>query len=379
MFTMIQRAVLDKINALGHKLIRLSHPPLSLSMGDASLVGVSPVISPGDLSTENPTPTVHNFAEIDELLSLIEPWSGDVPAGYDVDFLGILTDGKFLWYRTEPFAGRHVSTSRPTLSTHGEGLFEIADWIVSTREARGRYVAISLGACFGSQLVGAWKALQAVNPLPSMLVAVEPIPENCRWIRSHMVRNGINPDDHWIIQAGMGFDNEPILFPVGAPGAGRNNCVAINSAQSRRTYVHVLRRDGDSERVLENILLHNSTGIVEDFGGGFSGEVKFVSAVTLRDVLSPFDHVDLLEVDIQQSEVAVFSPYMELVSRKVRRAHVGTHGHDSHDIMRALFLRSGWEIFFDYSPETRHMTERGPLNIGDGILSVRNPKFARPS
>src|SRR5262249_39384342 len=162
-----------------------------------------------------------------------------------------------------------------------EGWFEVADWLASAQEASGRYVAVSLGAAFGRQLVGAWKALQALNPLPSLLVAVEPVPENCAWMRSHMATNGIDPDNHCIIQAVMAVDSEPVLFPVGAPGAGRNGCVEINGATFRRTAIDLLRRDGACERVLENVLLHNSTGIVRDLGFGLSGEVRFVSAVTL--------------------------------------------------------------------------------------------------
>jgi len=108
-------------------------------------------------------------------------------------------------------------------------------------------------------------------------------------------------------------------------------------------------------------------------GFGYSGELKFVSAVTLRDVLSPFDRVDLLEVDIQQSEMIVFPPCMDLVSRRVRRVHVGTHGREAHDLLGALFSAAGWEIVFDYAPDSRHMTERGPLELGDGILTARNP------
>jgi hypothetical protein len=135
----------------------------------------------------------------------------------------------------------------------------------------------------------------------------------------------------------------------------------------------LLRRDGDCERVLKSIFLSNSTGIIRDFGGGYSGEVKFVSAVTLRDLLAPFERVDLLEVDIQQSEANVFPPYMALVNRKVRRIHVGTHGREVHEFLHALFSRAGWETIFDYIPNTKHVTARGTLDVGDGILTARNP------
>jgi FkbM family methyltransferase len=374
----INRAVHRAIRAKWYSLVRVPviQPLASQGAGGAALVGASrrPAIGPEDLlAAENQKPTADHFAEVDELLSAITPWSGDVPNGYVVDFLGILRDAKFLWNHVGPCGGQHVSTSLPTVATYGEAWFEVADWLVSAHEARQQYVAVSLGAAFGHQLVGAWKALQAINPLPSRLVAVEPAPQNCDWIRSHMATNGIDPDDHWIIQAALGHDNEPILFPVGAPGTGLNSSVWVSSTESRQSYADALRSQGYCERVLENILLYNSTGLLRELGHGYSGELKLVSALTARDVLSPFDRIDLLEVDIQQSEIEVIPPCMELMNRKVRRIHVGTHGQDAHDLLRALLARAGWEIVFDYAPDSHHVTQRGSMDLGDGILTARNP------
>jgi hypothetical protein len=375
MLTMIKRAALHGCGVVGRKLVRLSHPSLTMTEGPRPVVGATPAIDPNEhLATEKESSAIGRIEEFEELLKLIKPWSGDVPAGYVVDFLGILTDGSFLRTNTGPFLGGPVSTALPTVPTYGDRWFEVADWLASAYEAKDRYVAVSLGAAYGTQLVGAWKVLQAINPLPSRLVAVEPVAENCAWIRSHMATNGIKPDDHWIIQAAMGNDNEPILFPVAEPGVSGNNCVATNSAQVRRICIDTLQRDGECEHVLESIFLYNSTGIVRDVGGGFSGEVKFVSAITLQDVLGPLDRVDLLEVDIQESEVNVFPPYMTLVSRKVRRVHVGTHGRQAHNLIRGAFSKAGWEIIFDYSPDTHHLTERGPLALSDGVFTARNPQ-----
>jgi FkbM family methyltransferase len=373
MLEIIKRAVLRGVRAAGHRLLRLGHPALAVQAPQGPLVGVrAQGIAAERIAAERHRSDVDRFAEIDRLLEAITPWSGEVPPGYAVDFLGILIDGKFIWNEVGPFGGCHVSTDRPTVANYGEGWFEVADWLASAQGASGRYVVVSLGAAFGRQLVGAWKAMQALNPLPTLLVAVEPVPENCAWMRSHMATNGIDPDDHWIIQAATAADNEPVLFPVGAPGTGLNSYVEINGAPFRRTAIDLLRRDNACERVLENILLHNSTGIVRDLGFGRSGEVKFVSAVTLPDIMAPLDRVDLLEVDIQRSEAEIFPPAMELVSRKVRRVHIGTHGSDVHDMLRALFGRAGWDIVFDYGPG-KHVTPRGSLDLGDGILSARNP------
>jgi FkbM family methyltransferase len=374
----IKRAVLRAIRTSGYTIVRLPdiHSTAPARGGTAALVGAArpPAIDPKELLlAESRRSTVDHFAEVDELLQAVTPWCGEVPDGYVVDFLGILRDGKFLWNQAGPCGGQYVTTSLPTLATDGEGWFEVADWLISAHEARQQYVAVSLGASFGYQLVGAWKALQAVNPLPARLVAVEPVPQNCAWIRRHMATNGINPDDHWIIQAALGHDNEPVLFPVGAPGTGLQNSHVVNATESRQSYAEALRRQGQCERVLESILLYNSTGIMRELGHGYSAELKLVSAVTLRDVLAPLDRIDLLEVDIQQSEIEVIPPCMEIVNRKVRRIHVGTHGREAHDLLRALFSRAKWEIVFDYAPNSRHVTGRGSMDLGDGILTARNP------
>jgi FkbM family methyltransferase len=375
MVKLIKRAILRGIRAAGYMLVPLPlGDPVALRAGaPAPAAERLPVALDGDRPPAEP-PSVDRFVEVEALLNRIAPWSGEVPSGYAVDFLGVLTDGRFLWKTPGPFGGRHETTSLPTVESHGENWFEIASWLLAARDARERYVAISLGAAFGYQLVGAWKALQALNPLPARLVAVEPVPENCRWMRSLMRTNGIDPADHWIIQAAVGVDNEPVLFPVGAPGSGLSESAVTNSVQSRQAYADLLRRGGYAERVLDNLLLHNSTGVTQDLGHGYSGEVKFVSAVTVGDVLAPFDRVDLLEVDIQHAEAEVIPPFMEHIVRKVRRVHIGTHGREAHDLLRALFRRAGWDIVFDLAPFARHVTPRGAIDLGDGILAARNPR-----
>jgi FkbM family methyltransferase len=376
MWNRIKRVINHGIRAAGYTLVRLPSEAAELSGTDIPLRRVGeqlPIDLAGSTDADESSPASDHFAEVDALLAQITPWSGLVPEGYVVDFLGILTDGSFLWNKTGPFGGQYVTTTLPTLAANGEGWFEIADWFYSARDAHDQYVAVSLGAAFGVQLVGAWKALQAINPLPARLVAVEPVPENCDWTRRHMASNGIDPDAHWIIQAALGVDNEPSLFPVGAPGTGLTASVQTDSAQARQSYADFFVRSGSCERVLRNILLHNSTGATHKLALGYNAEIKFVSTVTLRDVLSPFDRVDLLEVDIQQAEAHVIPPFMALVNRKVRRVHIGTHGRDVHAMLRVLFSEAGWEIVFDYAPDRTHVTERGRLELGDGILSARNP------
>ena len=379
MWQPIKRAVHRAVRAMGYTLVRnpALRPLEERGAGDRPMVGLSPttVFDFGDeIRSEQPAAD-DRFVEIDAMLARVTPWSGHVPDGYATDFLGILRDENFLWNNTGPFTpgGGYVKPERPTLATFGETYFEIADWFYSALDASDRYVAVSLGAAYGAQLVGAWKTLQAVNPMPAHLVAVDPVPANCAWTRKHMADNGINPDEHSIIQAALGADNEPMLFPIGAPGTGVTSAIGVNSAASRQVYVDLFQQSDQSQQILRNIFLFNSTGVSQELGLGFMGELKFISALTLRDVLSPFGRIDLLEVDIQRSELDVIAPCFDIVNRKVRRVHIGTHGRDVHAALRALFSNAGWQMVFDYAPDSSHQTARGVLQLGDGILTARNP------
>jgi hypothetical protein len=314
-----------------------------------------------------------------DLFDGVVAWSGQVPKGFLVDFSGALTDAQFrAMFGVDPrkAGGRMEKTCLPTIES-GEGWFEAANWVLAAREARNHFTMITLGACYGGQAVGSYRMLQQLNPMPCKLIAVEPVPANFEWVQRHFRDNGIDPDDHWLVPHAISDNNEPVLFPIGAPGSGAQNGIATNNENARRYYVDVFTRAGSrpAKVALRNLLLHNSTGITKDLvpGGDFKGEIKLVSAVTLRELLSPFERIDFLEADIQQSEIIVFPPFIDLLRKKVRRIHIGTHGRDVHWTLHDLFAENGWEIVFSFEPNARHRTALGNFTTNDGILTVRNP------
>lgn len=306
----------------------------------------------------------------------VTPWSGRVPGGFLVDFLGTLTDATFRsWVGIDPLlSGDTDMQTRLPVIEDGEGWFEAANWFEAAREASGRFVMITLGACYGAQAVGSYRALQLVNPMPCRLVAVEPEPDNYEWTRMHMQDNGIDPDEQWLVKAAISDKNDPVFFPVGSPGTGAQNCFSTNELAAREHYASEILRSGRVEDAVRNLLLHNTTGITKDLvpGENFTAEIKLMSAVTLKDVISPFDRVDYLESDIQQSEILVFPPFMDLLRRKVRRIHIGTHGKEVHDTLHKLFEEEGWEIIFSYAPNSEFETPAGNFSMNDGVLTVRN-------
>jgi hypothetical protein len=71
----------------------------------------------------------------------------------------------------------------------------------------------------------------------------------------------------------------------------------------------------------------------------------------------------------------VFPPCIDLLGRKVRRIHIGTHGKDVHDALHSLFDKDGWEIVFSYAPNSEFDTPVGKFTTNDGVLTVRNPRL----
>jgi len=309
----------------------------------------------------------------------LDPFCGYVPKGFLVDFLGVLTDAKFraVW-GVDPAreGGTEVATTLPGLDG-GEGFFEAFSWCAAARDARDQYTMITLGACYGLQAVAAYRALQRLNPMPAKLVAVEGDPENYAWLRQHFRDNGIDPDRHWLINCAMSDSNEPVLYPVGAPGSGINNCFSTNHRESRRIYAEQLAQRPDIKDVVRNLIRSGCTGIeIKPFPNlAFSADVKFVSAMTLADVLGPFERVDLLESDIQMSEAVVFPPAMDLIRARVKRVHLGTHGAEVHAALLQQFLELGFAIDCNYEPNTHHDTPWGSFDVNDGIIIARNPTF----
>ncbi len=310
------------------------------------------------------------------------PYSGMVEPGFIVTGMGRMTDARFhtIWGVDAAEEGGQATTLQFPTATDGEAWFEAVNWVEAAREARGAYVMATLGACYGGQAVDAYLALQAVNPMPATLVAVDPVPENIAMTRQHFRDNGIDPDDHWIVEAAVSDSNQPVLFPVGAPASGTQNCVFYNSPAGRAALALRLKDEDQAGQVGCNLLATNATGVsvnlAPDREVPFEAELQFVSAVTVADMLGPFDRVDFVEADLQQSETIVFPPAIEVLNRKVRRVHLGTHHPKDHQQLEDMFRQHGWQIVFSFLPHHTYKTPAGELSLNDGVLTALNPAVA---
>jgi FkbM family methyltransferase len=307
----------------------------------------------------------------------IEPFSGYVAKGFIVDFLGCLTDTNFrtMWgYDPDQQGGCLVSTECPTVSSYGEGFFEVIDWIEAAREARETYTMMTLGACYGHQAVGAYRALMELNPMRAKLVAVEAEPGNFAWLQKNFRDNGLDPEQHWLLQCAMSDTNKPVLFPVGSSGLGNNDCEYTRDGERRLEYVREIMGDPNLFDRVASLIIDGETGIEQNFSPEYNlpARLKFVSAVTLPDGLAPFDRVDLLEADMQNSEKSVFPPAMDLIKTKVKRLHIGTHLASVLEELLDALSRRRFEIIFNYLPTTHYHTPWGSFYANDGVITARN-------
>ena len=327
---------------------------------------------------DNGKTMVFSLSKFENVFGDFKPYIGQVEDGFILDFVGVKTRKKYRehWLHLfEDSKSRKIETVLPTPSNAGEFWFEALNWFESAKAASKQYVMFSLGAHFGYQAVGAAVTLMKINPMPFKLVCVEPEPTQIDWIKEHMLDNGIDPDKQWIVPLVLGADTNPIFFPVGAPGSGAQNSFSTNEKIARENYVKDLIAKGDVEKSLRNLIVNNSTSIEKTLIPDTSmvGEIKILSSTTLSILLGPFEYVDFIESDIQESERLVFPEAIDVLTKKVKRISIGTHGKENHRDLVKLFKIHNWEIIFDFLPETTHQTDLGPLEMNDGVLVVLNP------
>ena len=82
--------------------------------------------------------------------------------------------------------------------------------------------------------------------------------------------------------------------------------------------------------------------------------------------------VDFLKLDVQGAEAEIVEASIVEMTQKVRRVHIGTHGHDLEERIRATFKQAGWRCCNDFPCQSTVVTNYGEINFGDGVQSWIN-------
>jgi FkbM family methyltransferase len=272
-------------------------------------------------------------------------WSGHVPAGSLVDFLGIRTGVECFEAPTETpilAADRFETSYYPALD---EETFEWIDVIAAVRDARDSFVMVELGAGWGRWLMRSVGVLRRLGKgIPFHLVGVEAEPMHFQWLGKHFRDNGVDPAAHTLINAAV---------------AGADGEVPFATGHAREWY---------GQRMVDAPI---------DFASyGFDAvEVVTTPAISLRTLLRGIERVDLIDMDIQGAEFDVVSAAIDILNAKVRRMHIGTHGTGIENDLRALLANERWGCVNDYPCGAESDTPYGRVEFADGVQTWVNPRL----
>jgi len=281
------------------------------------------------------------------ILKRFRPWSGVVPSGYFAYFLGNLTRADYWAFSKEIRAvydrERFEAFSAPSFDDN------IFDWLVlleAIAEAKDEFTMAALGAGWGRWLVAAAFAVRQREGMRCRLIGVEAEPTHFSWMQEHFRDNGLNPDDHELIEAAAARESGQAWFYFGKPDSWYGQSLIRDEAL-----------DGRSDREAD-----------------YNGEkARLVRTIDLAELLDGRTRVDYLHMDIQGAELEFLASAPGLLSEKVGRVLVGTHSGDIEEGLRRLFGGIGWRCQYDLPMNTQIHIEGKPVALGDGVQVWLNP------
>jgi FkbM family methyltransferase len=294
-------------------------------------------------------------AEHHPVFAKFKPYEGQNRPGFEVDFVGVATDCKFIDAAPQ---GRS-DTSYPPFD---EDYFEWIDVLESVLCSKDEYVMVELGAGFGRWSARAAYAAKQLNIYPR-LIAVEPEPKHFSWLLQHFCNNALNPSEHDLLDAAISDTNAPQMLCIEMPGYDRAD----------RWYGQALLQEPGAWTGQK----YESFNVFEGPAGWKSIEVPSIRLGDLFDVLisGVLSRVDLMDFDIQGQEAAVIRDGIDLIDERVARLHIGTHSREIEAELRALLTDRGWTKVFDYPCASTSETPWGAITFVDGVQSWLNPRF----
>lgn len=227
--------------------------------------------------------------------------------------------------------------------------YEWVDLLEALDDAHEEFVAIELGAGFGRWATAAGVLARRFRPkLKTHLVAVEAEPRHFEWTRQTFIHNDLDPAAHTLIEAAAAGTDGVARFVVG---------------NAREWYGQALAH------------------VFEDSKHGWhyddrpEAETVEVKAVSLNSLCEPFERVDLIHMDVQNSEADVIASSRETIARKVRRMHVATHSPEVEREIQAMLSEDGWLCAASFPTKQTCPTQYGPITFDDGVQSWINPRL----
>jgi FkbM family methyltransferase len=260
-------------------------------------------------------------------------------AGFITDSLGVKTRGTSLWDQVQFLVGTVIPPPIPN-DFHAEAI----EWIgllKSVDSARGKFVAMELGAGWGPWVVAGAVAARNAGIRDISLLAVEGDPGHFAFLRQHFLDNGLHPDQHLLFQAAVGVQ----------PGRAR--------------WPRVDPRNSYGTRPI--------TGVAAALS-----ETLDVEVLGIATLLAAQKRWDLVHVDVQGSEVLICEAALALLNERTHWLIIGTHSRLIDGQLVAMFVRAGWvlenekPVIFAFQPGAASLEAMTRI---DGTQVWRNPRL----
>jgi FkbM family methyltransferase len=292
-----------------------------------------------------------------KVFSRFQGWSGEVPEGLLVEWIGDRVPAALIGQQWTP--GVRSATSAPPFH---EEYFEWIDVLEMALQAADVYTFLELGAGYGRwSSRAAWAARQLGKRY--RLGLAEAAPKHVRQIHEVMAVNRISRSDYVVFESAIARERGEGCFVVeypdgNAPPVWYGQALTQNS-MSRAQVV------GEHEG-FPLWRMKDGWGVIK------------VPQIPLSEVLSQYDNVDLADLDLQGAEAGAVEEALPLLTERVRRLHIGTHSHEIEANLRELLGKAGWTCLRDYACTQDNDTPFGRISFVDGVQTWTNPRYSGP-
>jgi FkbM family methyltransferase len=265
---------------------------------------------------------------------------GESEAGYVKNFVGTRMRSRFI----DVLAGMSgaVFANIPTVvgDYHAEAI-EYVGTLKAIEAGHGAFVAVELGAGWGSWSVTAGHVARRCGRSPIRLYAVEASAGKVENMRTHYRDNGLDPSEHRLVTAVLGPTDGYALFPlVDVTGDWGGEAIFVE------TDGEMPQRDG----------------------------YEVLPSISLKTLLKDEDVVDLIHFDIQGAEREAISASIDTLNEKVRYVVIGTHGRDIEGTLMTLLSANGWRFENEQPARIAPAADGSITLLADGTQVWRNPR-----
>jgi FkbM family methyltransferase len=293
-------------------------------------------------------------------------YAGEIPDGFMVDYLG----GKFREEFVPPLAIPSTANNIPSFSEDYFGWIEILE---SVEAATDKYVMLEFGAGYGQWSIRAFRAARQRGIQDIEICGVEAEPLHAMWYRTSIEDNDIQSHQSVVFECLVSNEDGAAFFYIGNP---QMETVREWYGQSKSKH---------HEEIIETIPITSNGPLPYSNHTEYHGKslYKFktgyeaikVPVIRASKIISRYEKIDLLDMDIQGEEAQVIDEAIEELNSRVKRVHIGTHRPDIEKFIYSRMQEAGWTCKNNFGCRSAENTDFGIINFYDGVQTWINPKL----